>query len=61
MRQPLQKPISAPFSKVLGPRRRTKGVNSGLIYLVGGGLIGLIIVFVLLLIVVGVAYYYFGQ
>jgi serine/threonine protein kinase len=62
MRQPLQKPISAPLSKMLGPRRRTKGgINPGLLYIMGGGLIGLIIIFVLLLIVVGVAYYYFGQ
>ena len=62
MRQPLQKPISAPQAKIKLPRRsRGKGISSGWIYVVGGGLIGLIIVFVLLLVVVGVVYYYFGQ
>lgn len=58
IRQPLQKPISAPVSKVLPPRRKVKGINSNLLYIVGGGLVGLIIVFVLLLVVVGVTYYF---
>ena len=43
------------------PQQRRKGkksLDSGLLYAVGGGLIGLILIFVLLLIVVGLVSYF---
>jgi serine/threonine protein kinase len=65
---PISKPIPIPnrapvqtkrTMPVPAPRRKgKKGLNSNILYIVGGGLIGLILIFVLLLIVVGAASYF---
>jgi eukaryotic-like serine/threonine-protein kinase len=58
---PMRVPLKTPVKPLPMPQQRRKGkkqLDSGILYIVGGGLIGLILIFVLLLIVVGVVSYF---